>query len=117
MNPNEIFVLFAALVGFPALIAAGVNVLKYFGLVTAGSAPKFVLWANIILFVGVAVAFFTGNVDLLTKLDAQMGTFAAFMLTFVAFVTDLGLAKAYHAGMRGTPVIGESSTFRESLEW
>jgi len=117
MNINDIYVIFASLLGFPAFIAAGVNVAKYFQLLNDGSAPKVVLWANIVLFVGVAVAFFTGNIDLLTRLDAEVGNVALFMLSFIAFVSSLGVAKIYHAGLRGTPVIGESASLRnESLE-
>jgi hypothetical protein len=117
MDINSIFSIFAALVGFPALIAAGVNVAKYFKLVGDTQAPKVVFWANIVLFVGVAVAFFTGNLPLLNQLDTQMGNIAAFMLTFVAFITDLGLAKAYHTGLRGTPVIGKSYSQEYELEY
>jgi len=108
MNINELFPIFAGLVGFPALVAAGVNVAKYFNFLTDGQAPAVVFWVNIAGFVGVAVAYFTGNVESLSSLDAAFGDTATFLLSFVAFVSQLGFAKLYHAGLKGTPVIGKS---------
>lgn len=108
MNINELFPLFASLVGFPAFVAAAVNAAKYFGKIEDGQAAPAVFWVNIAGFVLVGVAYFTGNVELLTKIDTQLGSLAMFLLTFVSFITELGLAKVYHAGLRGTPVLGKS---------
>ena len=110
MNINELFPLFASLVGFPALVAAAVNVAKYFELLPDGAAPAVVFWVNIVGFVGVAVAYFTGNTPLLAQIDAQLGSLAMFLLTFVTFIGELGFAKLYHAGLKGTPVIGKSNS-------
>ena len=110
MNINELFPLFASLVGFPALVAAAVNVAKYFELLPDGTAPAVVFWVNIAGFVGVAIAYFTGNTPLLTQIDAQLGSLAMFLLTFVTFIGELGFAKLYHAGLKGTPVIGKSNS-------
>jgi hypothetical protein len=108
MNVNDLFPLFASLLGFPALIAAGVNVAKYFGWLVDTQAPTVVFWLNIAGFVGVAIAYFTGNVPLLTQIDEQLGSLALFLLSFVSFVSQLGFAKVAHAGLKGTPVIGKS---------
>ena len=110
MNLNELFPLFASLVGFPALVAAAVNVAKYFELLPDGTAPAVVFWVNIAGFVGVAIAYFTGNTPLLAQIDAQLGSLAMFLLTFVTFIGELGFAKLYHAGLKGTPVIGKSNS-------
>ena len=110
MNPNDIFVLFASLVGFPAFVAAVVNTLKYFNVLIDGQAPKVVLWFTIAGFVLTGVLFFMGQVDLLTRIDAALGSYALFLITFVSFIGDLGLAKLYNLGLKGTPVIGKSFT-------
>jgi hypothetical protein len=62
----------------------------------------------------VAVAYFTGNVNVLSQIDAQLGGLALFITTFIAFVGDLGLAKVYHAGLRGAPVIGKSQSLEDA---
>lgn len=108
MNINELFPLFASLIGFPAFVAAAVNVAKYFGKIEDGQAAPVVFWVNIVGFVLVGLAYFTGNLELLSKIDAQLGSLATFLLTFVSFIVELGLAKIYHAGLRGTPVLGKS---------
>ena len=110
MNINELFPLFASLVGFPALVAAAVNVAKYFDFLPDGAAPAVVFWVNIAGFVGVAVVYFTGNLEVLAKIDAILGDVATFLLSFVAFVSQLGFAKLYHAGLKGSPVIGKSNS-------
>jgi hypothetical protein len=108
LDPNQIFVIFATLVGFPALVAAVVNVLKYFNVVTDTQAPKAVSILTLLGFVGVGIAYYTGNVPILSGIDAQLGQVATFLTTFLAFVIDLGLAKVAHASLRGTPFIGKS---------
>jgi len=108
MDFNQLFPIFASLVGFPALVTAVVNVAKNYGWISDGSAPKVVGYLTFAGFVGVAVAYFTGNLPLVSQVDTQLGSFATFLLTFAAFVGDLGLAKVYHAGLRGTPFIGKS---------
>jgi len=108
MNINDLFPLFASLVGFPALVAAGVNVSKSFGWLQDDAAPKVVFWVNIVGFVAVGALYFTGNLPLLSQIDAQLGNLATFLLTLVSFVGQLGLAKLYHAGLKGAPVVGKS---------
>lgn len=108
MNPNDLFPIFAALVGFPAFVAAGVNVAKYFGWLSDGNAPQVVFWVNVVGFLGVAIAYFTGNLPLLSQIDDALGQFATFLLTLLAFLIDLGLPKVFHAGFKGMPVIGKS---------
>ena len=115
MNVNELFPLFAALIGFPAFVSACVNVAKYFNVLPDGYAPKVIFWLNIVGFAGVAVAYFTGNVPVLTDIDKQLGDLASFLLSFVAFISQLGFAKLYHAGLKGAPVIGTSNSADQPL--
>lgn len=105
---NNLFPLFASLVGFPALVAAVVNVAKNYGWLNDGSAPKVVSYMTLAGFVATAGFYFTGNIPLLTQIDTQLGSLALFLLTLASFIGELGLAKVYHAGLRGTPVIGKS---------
>lgn len=119
MDVNDLFPIFAALVGFPAFVAAAVNVAKFistkfFDYSLDDLAPKIVFWVNVIGFVGVAVAYFTGNLPLLSQVDAQLGSLATFLLSLLAFLVDLGLPKLYHAGFRGMPVIGKSYSWDAS---
>ena len=108
MDFNQLFPIFASLVGFPALVSAVVNIAKNYGWIADGNAPKVVGWLTLAGFVAVAVAYFTGNLPLVSQIDAQLGGLATFLLTLASFVGDLGLAKVFHAGLRGTPVIGKS---------
>lgn len=109
MDINQLFPLFASLVGFPALVAAGVNVAKYFGWLADGQAPAVVFWVNVVGFIAVAGFYFSGNLPLLSQIDAELGSVATFLLTLVSFLGELGMAKLYHAGLRGSPVIGTSN--------
>jgi hypothetical protein len=107
-NINDIFAIIASLIGFPAFLAAVINVGKaWFGL-PDGLAPKITLYATLAVFVGCGVALFTGHLDVVAAIDVQLGYVAAFLLTFSAFVTELGLAKFWHFALKGTPVIGKS---------
>lgn len=112
MDFNDLFPLFASLVGFPALVAAVVNVAKSRGWISDGAAPSVVGWLTLAGFVAVGVAYFTGNVPAISQIDAQLGSLATFLLTLAAFVGNLGLAKVYHAGLRGTPFIGKSHSLK-----
>ena len=105
---NLIFPALAALIGFPALLAAVINAGKYFGALSDGIAPKVVLWANVLALAGVGYLVATGNQPLLNLIDAQLGHLAAFLVTLLGFISNLGVAKGFNNVLRGTPVIGFS---------
>jgi hypothetical protein len=109
-NINDIFIIVASLVGFPACLAVGINVGKAWLNLPDGLAPKITLWATLAVFVGCGVALFTGHLEIVRAIDIQLGYVATFLLTFSAFVTELGLAKFWHFTLKGTPVIGKSFT-------
>lgn len=110
---NLIFPALAALIGFPALLAALINVGKYFGVVTDGLAPKFVLYANLIALAGVGYLVATGNQPLLNLIDTQLGHLAAFLVTLLGFISNLGVTKGFNNVFRGTPVIGFSHSVKK----
>jgi hypothetical protein len=109
---NDVFPALAALIGFPALLAAGINMAKQFGL-PDGYAPKVVLYGNLAMFVFVLYLSFAGKLSILSAIDSQLGTLAAFLVTFSAFVADIGLTKLFHAGLRGVPLIGYSYSHKK----
>lgn len=96
-----------ALVGFPALVAASINLAKAFGL-PDGKAPTVSLVFNTFGFLGVFYLISTGNVALLTALDVQLGIVAAFVISFTTFAVEIGLTKVFHAALKGLPYIGFS---------
>ena len=109
MDLQLVFDLLAGLVGLPALIAALVNVAKYFKLLTDGSAPKAVFVLNVIAFVGVAAAVFFGKVDLLPGIDTQLGAVANILLAILALLSNLGVSRGFHNRiLRGAYIVGYS---------
>jgi hypothetical protein len=104
---TEVFPVFAALVGFPAALAAVVNVAKVLGL-PDGQAIKFVTYANVIALAVVFVMLSMGRVPLLSLVDEELGKVAVFLLAFAGFATEIGLTKLYHEALRGVPLIGKS---------
>ncbi len=108
MNLNEIANIVALLIGFPAFLSAALNLGKYFNWIKDGQAPTIILWANLVAFVAVSVAVYTGNLDLVGSVDNQLDTFAKFLVAFTTFVAELGLTKVAHVSLKGTPVIGHS---------
>lgn len=110
MSFATLTIIFTSLLGFPAFVAATINVLKYFEVLPDGWAPKAVLIANLLIFAVAAVLYFTDNLPLLVQLDQQMGLLASLLLKILAFITELGLAKVFHLMLKGTPVIGTSNS-------
>ena len=100
-----VFPTLAALVGFPALLAALINVAKIFGL-PDGYAPKVSLVVNLIGFAGVLYLVSTNQLELLQQIDVQLGVVAAFLLSFGTFATQIGLTKLFNQALKGTPAIG-----------
>lgn len=104
---TEVFPVFAALVGFPAFLAAAVNLLKVFGLAD-GLALKVVAWANVLALAGVFILLAAGRVPLLALVDEELGKIAVFTIAFTAFATEIGLTKLFHEALKGIPLIGKS---------
>lgn len=109
MDLNQIAEIVAGLVGFPALLAALINVAKSFGWLKDGAAPKANMIAHLIAYVGVGVAVLYGKVDILADLDLQLGTFATALLAVLSFLSSIGIAGKFHSGVLvGLPLVGRS---------
>lgn len=110
---ESILTIVAGLVGFPALLAAVINVLKYFGWLENGSAPAASMIGHLIAYVAVGVAALLGKIDLVPGIDVQLGLFANILIAVLAFLSSLGLAGKIHEDVLfGLPVIGYSHTER-----
>ena len=109
---QSVLELIAGLVGFPAFLAALINVLKVFGLPDdkAGVAN---LVGHLIAYVGVGVLVFLGKIDILSGLDVSLGNVANVLLSLLALLSSLGIAKGFHGVLRGLPVIGKSYSYDE----
>lgn len=102
---NIVFPTLMTLVGFPALLAALINVWKQIGL-PDGAAPTVSLIVWLIGFVGVFYLVATGKVELLKVIDVQLGILASFLLAFGTFATEIGLTKLFNQALKGVPFIG-----------
>lgn len=109
---NLIVAAFSALVGFPAFLAALINLLKYLKVLPDGSADAVNFWANVIAFVGVGVAVFLGKTDVLNWVDGTLSGVAKILVDILVILsgglTSMVMARKYHAGLKGLPVIGKS---------
>lgn len=104
---NTVLELVAGLVGFPALLAALINVAKRFGWLPDGYAGNINLFAHMIAYIGVGIAVALGKVDILAGVDVQLGAFANLLLAVLAFLSSTGIAAKFHRGvLAGLPLIG-----------
>jgi hypothetical protein len=107
--------LVAGLVGFPALLAALINVAKYFGWLPNGYAGKVNVIAHLVAYIGVGVAVALGKVDILPGVDEQLGAVAKLLLAVLAFLSSIGFARKFHnKALWGLPVVGYSHS---QAEW
>ncbi len=113
MDLSAVLTIVSGLVGFPALLAAVIDILKKFGLVADGDAPKWNLGGNVLAVVAVAVAVILGKVEVVGQVDAVLGSVATFLLAIFAFAASIGLTKLFHFGLRGVPGIGYSHTLKK----
>lgn len=108
--------LVAGLVGFPAALAATINVLKYFYILPDGAAPAASEIGHLLAYVGVGVLVLTGRVDLLPGIDLQLGALANVLLAVLAFLSSLNVARAFHDNvLLGLPVVGFSHSVQYSF--
>lgn len=107
---------FTALVGFPALVAAIVNILKVLGVVVDGDASKWVAGFNVLglILVLVTRTFFPALA--FEALDAQLGGMALFLTTILSFVVQMGVSKSAHESLKGLPVVGKSFSGAKAKE-
>lgn len=105
--------LVAGLAGFPALLAALINVAKFFGWLADGQAGKVNEIAHLVVYVGVGVLVLLGKVDLLPGIDVQLGAVAQILLAVLAFLSSIGFAKRFHERtLFGLPFVGYSHSYQ-----
>ena len=106
----SIFSNWGLFVGAGALIAIVINVLKYFGVVKDGEAPR---W-NAALNLGLIVVFVAVQLiwpgQSLQVIDTNLGLIAAILSFVFGYVLEIGSSKVTHAAVSGLPVIGKSYT-------
>lgn len=109
---NLVLSAFSALVGFPAFLAALINLLKFLGVLTDGNANTVNFFGNLIAFVAVGVAVFLGKTDVLSWIDGTLVGAAKILVDILVLLggglTSMVMARQYHNGLRGLPVIGSS---------
>lgn len=108
--------LVAGLVGFPALLAALINVAKRFGWIQDGQAPKVNMIAHLVAYIGVGVAVFLGKVDILPNVDVQLGAVAQLLVAVLAFLSSMSAAGKFHNGYVNAqlPGVGYSHSLKEA---
>ena len=103
---------FFALVGWPAFQVAVINLLKIVKIVPDGAAGKVTFWSSAVAFVGVAVLVFTGQLDLLSTIDATLSNLAILVGNIIVIlggsVASLAFNKFYYGQVRGLPLFGYS---------
>lgn len=107
---EQALLVFASLIGFSALVALVVNVLKSLGIVKEGYVTRWVAGFNLvgILAVYVALKFFPGFEILpIDSALAEIATIGSFIFTEVLMIFGSRLT---HEAVKGVPAVGKSFT-------
>ena len=111
---TNLIVMFASLVGYAALVAVVINVLKFFKVIKDGDADTWNAGANLLGLV--ALFIFTlvrpDALVMIPGIDQNLQAVAAFLSYVFTFVVQIGVSRAAHAAIKGTPVIGTSYTLK-----
>jgi hypothetical protein len=105
---------FMALAGFPAFLAALINLLKFVKILPDGLAPAVNFWGNVLAFGAVAYFVFSGNLDILGGVDAALGGLAKLIADLLIILgvgfTSMVMAPKWHNGFKSAmlPGIGKS---------
>lgn len=112
---NLVLAVFSSLVGFPAFLAALINLLKFLNVLNDGNANTVNFFGNLLAFVVVGVAVFTGKTDVLSWIDGTLVGVAKILVDLLVLLggvlTSMAMARAYHNGLRGLPVVGASHSY------
>ncbi len=109
---EQLFSQFLGLAGVSALIAALVNVLKTFGVLKDGQAPKVALVLSVAGFVAlVAFQVFLPSVNV-SGLDYQASLIAEKLVYILGFAVQMGLPALFHRFFVDAelPIVGKSFT-------
>lgn len=103
---------FIALVGWPAFQVAVVNLLKLIKVVPDGLAGTVTFWSSALVFLGAAYLVFSGQLDILSSLDATLSNLAVLIGNIIVilggFTASLAVNKFTYGHVRGYPLIGFS---------
>lgn len=101
---DSILAVLSALVGWPALVALVIDVLKYVGVVNDGTSGKWSLGFNLLGFVGVGVLLgFFPQVDI-PGWDAVLNNYVTIAAYIVTLVIQILSTKGFHALYKRTKV-------------
>jgi hypothetical protein len=107
-----------ALVGWPAFQVAAINLLKLIRVIPDGAAGTVTFWSGAVAFLGVAYLVFTGQLDLLSSLDATLGQLATLIGNIIVilggFTASLAVNKLTYSKVRGVPLIGFSHSISKA---
>lgn len=102
----------AALVGWPAFLAAIINLLKvpipflkWYG-IPDGTAGKLAFWANALAYVVVFVSVVIGRIDWINMFDLKLSSFANVLVIVLSFLTSLGMTNLSNKVWRGVGAPG-----------
>lgn len=104
---DSLFSDFSVLVGFGALIAATVNILKQFNVVPDGSANQVTTALSLLGVVSLFVLRTVWGIELVS-FDAQAGSLAQMLVALGSFAAMTITARQTHQAFRGLPLVGYS---------
>lgn len=108
MELQDLFVGWTSLMGFAALIAVIVNVLKAVGVVKDGTAQTWSAGLNLAGLIAMFVLrIFRPDFDL-AGIDEQAAQLANVVTVLLAYITQLLSSKLAHIAVKTIPVIGKS---------
>jgi hypothetical protein len=110
MFGQDLVVEFAGLMGFAALVAVVINILKTFKVIGDGAATKWSTGLNLAGLVALMVYRFFQPETPVTGIDSSLASIANILTVVLAFVVQLGTSKVSHLALKGTPLIGKSYT-------
>ncbi len=110
MELQELFTGWTSLVGFAALIAVLINILKLAGVVKDGTAQT---WSAGFNLAGLMVLFvlrvFHPELDL-SGFDRQAGALAEVAMVLIGYITQLFSSRLTHLALKNVPLVGKSFT-------
>lgn len=99
MNLETILFVVGSLVGFPTLIAFLIDVGKWAGVVTDGTAPKWSAFLNLLLLVSVAVLVNFFPAVVIPGLDEKVAEIVKFATLILGYVYQIFGTKLVHDGL------------------
>lgn len=105
---EDLLLQWSGLVGFAALVAFAINILKTFGVVKDAQAQNWSAGLNLLLLAGLlALRVFAPDFDV-SGLNAQAQAFVDVGVVIFSYILQLLGSKAAHTLLRGLPLIGKS---------